>query len=49
MQKKILKCRYCKRELPDKSYVTKKGCILCDAEYWRKKNENESNNSKKRR
>jgi len=28
-----MKCKYCKRELPDKSFQTKDGCVWCDADY----------------
>lgn len=36
--KKPLKCKYCKREIPTEiRFETKKGCIWCDAEYWKYK------------
>lgn len=28
-----MKCKCCKRELPNKKYITKQGCIWCDANY----------------
>jgi len=32
-----MKCHYCQRKIPDKSFKTKTGCIWCDGEYHHKK------------
>jgi len=29
-----MRCKDCQRELPNKSYVTDKGCIWCDYRYY---------------
>ena len=34
-----MKCKYCGRELVDKSFKTKNGCILCDCSYYETKEE----------
>lgn len=31
------KCPYCKRIVPNFSFLTKKACIWCDNKYWDKK------------
>jgi hypothetical protein len=31
------KCTECERQLPNKNWKTKNGCIYCDVKYWRKK------------
>jgi len=28
-----LKCKKCKRSIPNKKYLTKNGCIWCDSKY----------------
>jgi len=33
------KCKTCKRELPNKSFITKNGCIWCDFTYYRSQEE----------
>lgn len=35
--KKSLICKYCGRNMPNKTWKTKNGCIWCDKEYWDKK------------
>jgi len=32
-----LTCSKCDREMPNKNWKTKNGCIYCDVKYWRKK------------
>ena len=34
-----MKCKYCKRLLPNKSFITKNGCIWCDWTYYRTQKE----------
>jgi len=33
------KCTECKRELPNKSFITENGCMWCDLSFYRTKEE----------
>ena len=33
-------CVVCKRQLPNKKYITKNGCLWCDSEYYLKGDQN---------
>ncbi len=39
MKKEIYICKYCKRELPNKNFRTKDGCIWCDSNWYCKHEE----------
>ena len=34
-----MKCKYCKRELPNKDWRTCRGCLWCDWTYYRSQKE----------
>jgi len=39
-----MKCKYCKRKLPNNKYKTKNGkCIWCDADYFIKQTKEKNN------
>ena len=34
----MIKCKYCKKEIPNKDMITKNGCVWCSEEYHKNKN-----------